>query len=150
MNVNAINTDCNATVHAITMDARAPGAGVLNNAEDLTDSIPADNQLPFGVWNSPTRLQPVYPYTLFNKSPLQLRRIGARGGKAHGRNQRMRRALLPTPPASVPIRAAPRQSTAEAAAVLDAQFPWLRCAEQRRSRNPKCTRRTRAVAANYR
>jgi hypothetical protein len=28
-----------------------------------------------------------YPYTLFNKSPEQLRLLGARGGKAYGRNQ---------------------------------------------------------------
>src|ERR1700688_2336795 len=43
---------------------------------------------------------------LFNKSPLQLRLIGARGGRAFGRNQRLRRALLPTaPPDAVPRRA---------------------------------------------
>jgi hypothetical protein len=34
---------------------------------------------------------------LFNKSPLQLRLIGTRGGRALGRNQRIRRALLPAP-----------------------------------------------------
>ena len=33
-----------------------------------------------------------YPYILFNKSPLQLRQIGARGGRAFGRNQRIRRS----------------------------------------------------------
>jgi hypothetical protein len=32
-----------------------------------------------------------YPYILFNQSPEQLRRIGARGGRAYGRNQRARR-----------------------------------------------------------
>jgi hypothetical protein len=56
-----------------------------------------------------------YPYILFNKSPLQLRLIGARGGRAFGRNQRLRRALLPTtPPDAVPLRAALLPTTAEA------------------------------------
>ena len=73
-----------------------------------------------------------YPYILFNKSLLQCRSLGARGGRAHGRNLRARRALLPTPPAPVPPTAAPRETTAEALAVLDTQFPWLRCAEKRR------------------
>jgi hypothetical protein len=73
-----------------------------------------------------------YPYILFNKSPLQLRLIGARGGRAFGRNQRLRRDLLPTtPPDALPRRAALRQTTAEAIAMLDAQFPWLRAAERR-------------------
>jgi hypothetical protein len=66
-----------------------------------------------------------YSHILFNKSPLQLRLLGARGGKAYGRNQRARRVLMPTPPPAVPRRPAPRQTTAEAVAVLDAQFPWL-------------------------
>jgi hypothetical protein len=71
-------------------------------------------------------------YILFNKSLLQCRSLGARGGRAHGRNLRARRALLPTPPAAVPRSAAPQETTAEALAVLDSQFPWLRCAEKRR------------------
>jgi hypothetical protein len=71
-----------------------------------------------------------YPYILFNKSPLQLRLIGARGGRAFGRNQRVRRALISPPPAAIPQRV-PRETTAEALAVLDTQFPWLRCAERR-------------------
>jgi hypothetical protein len=84
-----------------------------------------------------------YPYILFNKSPLQLRSLGARGGKAYGRNQRARRALIalmPTPPEAVPQHTEPRQTTAEAVAILDAQFPWLRCAEQRRSANASSRR----------
>ena len=78
-----------------------------------------------------------YPYILFNKSPRQLRLIGARGGRTFGRNQRARRAriaVMPVPPPASPLRAAPRQTTtAEAVALLDAQFPWLRCAENRLS-----------------
>lgn len=66
-----------------------------------------------------------YPW-IFNKSPLQLRRIGARGGRKFGRNQLARIALLPPAPPAV----APGQSTAQAIALLDAQFPWLQCAEK--------------------
>jgi hypothetical protein len=41
------------------------------------------------------KLMDDYSYILFNKTPQQLRLIGAGGGKAYGRNQRARRALLP-------------------------------------------------------
>jgi hypothetical protein len=75
-----------------------------------------------------------YPYILFNKSPEQLRRLGARGGRAYGRNQRARRAQMPTPAAGA-LPAAPGETAAEAIAVLDAQFPWLRGAERRFSWN---------------
>jgi hypothetical protein len=47
-----------------------------------------------------------YPI-LFNQSPEQLRRIGARGGRAYGRNQRARRAGTATPPETVELRVAP-------------------------------------------
>jgi hypothetical protein len=76
-----------------------------------------------------------HPYILFNKSAEQLRRLGARGGKANARNQRARRALVPTPFQPVPPRPAPRQTATAAITVLDAQFPWLRGAEKRVSRN---------------
>ena len=66
-----------------------------------------------------------YSHILFHKSPSQLRQVGARGGKAYGRKQRARRALIalmPKPPQAL----RPRQTTtAEAVALLDAQFPWL-------------------------
>jgi len=74
-----------------------------------------------------------YPYILFNKSPEQLRRLGARGGRAYGYNQRARRPRRPTSLPTAPIPVAPRETTAAAIAVLDAQFPWLRGAEKRRS-----------------
>src|ERR1700719_4661684 len=80
-----------------------------------------------------------YSPFLFNKSLLQLRLIGARGGKAYGRNQRARRALMPPPPA-IPLRRVPGQTTAEAITLLDAQFPWLRRAEKRLSRKPPARR----------
>ena len=74
-----------------------------------------------------------YSYILFHKSLQQLRLIGARGGKAFGRNERARRALLPAPAPTVPPPALPCQSTAADIAVLDARFPWLRGAEKRQS-----------------
>jgi hypothetical protein len=57
----------------------------------------------------------------------------ARGGRAHARNQRACWALMPTRRETVPPRVAPRETTAEAIAVFDAQFPWLRGAEKRLS-----------------
>ena len=131
MNIQAINTENSTAHHAIRMGARA--SGIRDSGDNSVDSFPPDNQPGIGVWNR-TAFRHIYPYALFNKSPLQLRRIGALGGKAHARNQRARRALTPTPPAAIPLRSAARQSTADAVAALDAQFPWLRHAEKRRSR----------------
>lgn len=76
-----------------------------------------------------------YSYILFNKSLLQCRNLGARGGKAYGRNQRARRARIATPFPAVPLPLAPQETTATAIALLDAQFPWLCCAERRLDRN---------------
>ena len=78
---------------------------------------------------------PDYSHILFHQTPLQLRLIGARGGRKYGRNQRARRALLPPSPA-VPPPVAPGESTAQAVAILDARFPWLRRAEKRDSLKP--------------
>ena len=139
MNVDAINTDDSTALHAIRMAVRASGA-VTDMADNPVDSIPADNQRLIGVWNSPTGSRHIYPYTLFNKSPLQLRRIGALGGKAYARSQRARRALMPTPPPATPLGSPPRQSTAEAVAALDARFPWLCGAEKPRYRKLPPTR----------
>jgi len=90
-----------------------------------------------------------YSYILFNKTPLQLRLLGARGGKAFGRNERLRRALPPPTPATVSLPAVPRHTTAEAVAALDARFPWLRGAEKRepmRRRPAQATGDDRRVA----
>src|ERR1700684_3689669 len=62
-----------------------------------------------------------YSHILFHKTPLQLRLLGARGGKAFGRNERARRALLPAPAPIAPPAAFPCQTTAEDIVVLDAR-----------------------------
>jgi hypothetical protein len=72
-----------------------------------------------------------HPHILFNKTPEQLRLLGARGGKNYGRNLRARRALLPKSASPSPPLAAPRETTAAAITLLDAQFQWLRGAEKR-------------------
>ena len=90
-------------------------------------------------------------YLLFNQSPEQLRRIGARGGKAQARNRRARllthneaqpcRAVVhPLPEHPLPAHPLPEhplpehplpQTATQAIAALDAQFPWLCGAEKR-------------------
>lgn len=72
-----------------------------------------------------------YPI-LFNQTIEQLRRIGARGGRAYGRNWRARQQAPQSaaPLTVLPVRP-PVETTAQAIAVLDAQFPWLRGAERR-------------------
>jgi hypothetical protein len=82
-----------------------------------------------------------YSYILFNKSPDQLRRLGARGGRAHARNRRARRGMLPELPEADSLQAAPRETTAQAIALLEAQFPWLRDAVRRVAADTR--RRTR-------
>lgn len=76
-----------------------------------------------------------HPYILFNKTPEQLRWLGACGGRTFGRNQRVRRSQGPTPPPAVPPRPVPQGTAAEAILVLDVQFPWLRGAEKPCNRN---------------
>jgi len=69
---------------------------------------------------------------LFNQGIDDLRRIGARGGHAHARNWRARRrAMLNAPARITSAIQPPQETTAEAVALLDAQFPWLRGAERR-------------------
>jgi hypothetical protein len=72
-----------------------------------------------------------HPYILFNQSPEELRRIGARGGRAYGRNQRARRQAQLHRPLEAIQRPVPHvETTAEAIAALDAQFAWLRGADK--------------------
>ena len=75
-----------------------------------------------------------YVFYQFPQTPEQLRRLGARGGKVAARHWRERRrevaaeASLPVSEFPTPV---PLETTAEAIARLDAQFPWLRGAEKR-------------------
>jgi hypothetical protein len=65
------------------------------------------------------------PDCLFRQTPAQLRRIGARGGRACARNRRARvRAAAPPQKAVTSVARLP-ETTAEAIATLDLQFPWL-------------------------
>jgi hypothetical protein len=75
-----------------------------------------------------------YPYILFNQSPVDLRRIGARGGRAYGRNRRILRAQVQRSLDVVDRRVPHLETAAEAIAVLDAQFSWLRGAGEPTSR----------------
>jgi hypothetical protein len=53
-----------------------------------------------------------HPYLLFNQTPDQLRRIGARGGKAQARNRRARQQAQAQPPPPAPGGIAPLLQTA--------------------------------------
>ena len=67
---------------------------------------------------------------LFDKSLDDLRRIGARGGRAYARNCRAHRKAQQTTPAPTSVSVV-EETTAQAMATLDAQFFWLRGAERR-------------------
>jgi hypothetical protein len=66
------------------------------------------------------------PDFLFRQTTAQLRRMGARGGRACARNRRarVRAATTPPPQAVTPVARLP-ETAAEAIATLDLQFPWL-------------------------
>jgi hypothetical protein len=138
MNAYTTVSDGNIIAHASGSAARESGTNVFDTAEKPADSTGTDSLRL--AWSSPTGIRTLHPYALFNKSPMQLRLIGARGGRTYGRNLRARRALMATPPEVAPLYLAPRQTTAEAIAALDARFPWLRCAEQRRGSTPSSRR----------
>ena len=67
---------------------------------------------------------------LLRQTADQARRSGARGGRRTALNRRLRRPALLIEP-SLPTHLAAGESTAAAILRLDAQFPWLRGAEQR-------------------
>jgi hypothetical protein len=73
---------------------------------------------------------------LFNKKPADMRRIGALGGRACGRNLRLRK-VCPVPIARELNR--PHEETgAEAIRRIDALCPWLVGAECREGRRRAC------------
>ena len=72
-------------------------------------------------------------YYQFPQTPEQLRRLGARGGKTAARHWRERRSEVAADeaPASSESAVPGRwETTAEAIARLDAEYPWLRGAER--------------------
>ena len=71
---------------------------------------------------------------LFNKTREQCRLIGARGGRAHARNLRLRQAPPPLPVASLP-QPVP-QNAHQTSLQLDAHFPWLAAAFAPRQARP--------------
>ena len=75
-----------------------------------------------------------YPYILFNQSPEDLHRIGARGGRAYGRNRRGLRAQVHRPLEAVEHPVPHLETAGEAIATLDAQFSWLQGAGEPNSR----------------
>ena len=68
---------------------------------------------------------------LFRKTIEQCRQLGARGGRAHARNLRLRKFQAPVQPvAQTP--GPPSETAHQASLRLDAQFPWLAAAFARR------------------
>ena len=68
---------------------------------------------------------------LFRKTIEQCRQLGARGGRAHARNLRLRQFQAPVQPvAQTP--GPPSETAHQASLRLDAQFPWLAAAFARR------------------
>jgi hypothetical protein len=71
-------------------------------------------------------------HIFFNKTLPQCRLLGARGGRAYGRNLRLRKLqAIPTPLTS-PIPPHVPQSVYQANLLLDRKFPWLAEAFTRR------------------
>ena len=71
-------------------------------------------------------------YYRFEQTAQRARRLGARGGKATARNRREHTygaSSSPEEPGQEPA-SVPSESTAEAIALLDARYPWLRGAER--------------------
>ena len=64
---------------------------------------------------------------LFRKTIEQCRQLGARGGRAHARNLRLRQSQAPLQPVAE-IPGPPSETAHEASLRLDAQFPWLAAA----------------------
>jgi hypothetical protein len=75
-------------------------------------------------------------YLSLHQTAAQLRRVAARGGRASARNRRARLCAAAPPPLPTVAPPPPIETTAAAIATLDAQFPWLRGAHQRRSPTP--------------
>ena len=64
---------------------------------------------------------------LFRKTIEQCRQLGARGGRTHARNLRLRQSQAPLQPGAE-IPGPPSETAHQASLRLDAQFPWLAAA----------------------
>jgi hypothetical protein len=80
---------------------------------------------------------------LFRKTIEQCRQLGARGGRAHARNLRLRQSQVPLPPGAE-IPGPPSETAHEASLRLDAQFPWLAAAFA-----PRPTRQARPASGGH-
>ena len=69
---------------------------------------------------------------LINKTPEDMRRIGAVGGRARGRNLRFRQAQQV--PVTGELSRPPEETAAEAIRRIDALCPWLVGVERRDAR----------------
>jgi hypothetical protein len=69
------------------------------------------------------------PEYLFRQTAAQVRRHGARGGRATARNRRLRPAAVPS--ARPAVQRSSAETTARAITALDTQFPWLSGCEKR-------------------
>lgn len=61
---------------------------------------------------------------LFNINVEQCRELGARGGRIHARNLRLRKAKIRVQPVA-DLVPPPMETVHEASLLLNAQFPWL-------------------------
>ena len=75
---------------------------------------------------------------LFRKTIEQCRQLGARGGRAHAHNLRLRQSQAPVLPVAE-IPGPPSETAHEASLRLDAQFPWLAAAFAPRPTSPLLT-----------
>jgi hypothetical protein len=61
---------------------------------------------------------------LFSKTIEECRQLGARGGRAHARNLRLRQSQAQVQPVAQ-LPELPSETVHEASLRLDVQFPWL-------------------------
>jgi len=80
---------------------------------------------------------------LFRKTIEQCRQLGARGGRAHARNLRLRQSQAPLQPVAE-IPGPPSETAHQASLRLDAQFPWLAAAFA-----PRPTHRARPASGGH-
>ena len=79
-------------------------------------------------------------HILFNKTVSECRLLGARGGRAHARNLRLKKLLVPPPQPNLPRSQHAPQSVHQDCLLLDQQFPWLADAFLRPRRSSKANK----------